>query len=390
MLRVLISLALLFVCTSAFSSPIDSNPSESLTALYNKLTTGKTKIRFGSYYEPNGLNGSLTEAYKITGYIPSFFEYRANGTTIYGGTVGQPWASPDTNLAKNYYDAGAVISVMWPTPNFSSTCIGNCGPGVADSSQNLTGSPCAAILSGSSDTTARANYLSALDALATWATDPSKMNGRAFIFRPFHEADGNWTWWSSNTSNSCTDSEYKQLWQEMVVYLRDTKGVHNILYAYSPEVIRTYTTYDGSRYPGDNYVDIFGIDLYSNSDDLTATGCQYYDCDVLTRYREAASKAKSHGKIFGITEGMRTISTHAKYDYWSWWINQLVEDVSIKSVAYINTWSSPDWGLLSTRTDAVDFRNFFYKGNICLLDQHGECAKFNYITNASLNNVSLK
>lgn len=78
------------------------------------------------------------------------------------------------------------------------------------------------------------------------------------IFRPFHEMSGFWFWWGDA---STTPEEYKALWRFTVEYLRDEKGLHNLLYAYSPDVVEDeeeYLTY----YPGDDYVDILGYDDY--------------------------------------------------------------------------------------------------------------------------------
>ncbi|WZL88174.1 glycosyl hydrolase [Salinimicrobium sp. 3283s] len=81
------------------------------------------------------------------------------------------------------------------------------------------------------------------------------------IFRPFHEFDGGWFWWGAPYS---TAQEFKTLWQFTVDYLKDELNVHNILYAYAPDnSYSTATTYL-QRYPGDEYVDILGMDNYGD------------------------------------------------------------------------------------------------------------------------------
>ena len=58
--------------------------------------------------------------------------------------------------------------------------------------------------------------------------------------------------------------DFKALWQYVHDYLTETKGVDNLLFAYSPNY-----PLDGSKenylatYPGDKYVDIMGYDAYS-------------------------------------------------------------------------------------------------------------------------------
>lgn len=90
-----------------------------------------------------------------------------------------------------------------------------------------------------------------------------------FIFRPFHEFDGHWFWWGSDY---CTAQEFITIWRFTVEYLRDVKGVNNMLFAFSPD--NSYTTQSGylSRYPGDAYVDILGMDNYGDFNNQGADG----------------------------------------------------------------------------------------------------------------------
>ena len=71
--------------------------------------------------------------------------------------------------------------------------------------------------------------------------------------------DGNWFWWGKN---HCTVEEFKELYRFTVTYLRDSLQVHNFLYAFSPDC--GFTTEKGylERYPGDEYVDVVGMDNY--------------------------------------------------------------------------------------------------------------------------------
>ena len=85
------------------------------------------------------------------------------------------------------------------------------------------------------------------------------------IFRPFHEFDGNWFWWGSAY---CTPEQYKEAWQFTVEYLRDTKNVHNVIYAYSPDKSYTNAVSYLQRYPGDDYIDVLSIKCDDNKIEL--------------------------------------------------------------------------------------------------------------------------
>lgn len=98
-----------------------------------------------------------------------------------------------------------------------------------------------------------------LDKVATFLNS-LQIDGKKIpvIFRPWHEMDGSWFWWGSNY---CTHDEYKALYRHTITYLR-SKGVDNIVVAYSPD--RNFFSEEEylQWYPGDDIVDIIGMDNY--------------------------------------------------------------------------------------------------------------------------------
>ncbi|MCU4164019.1 glycosyl hydrolase [Carboxylicivirga caseinilyticus] len=83
------------------------------------------------------------------------------------------------------------------------------------------------------------------------------------IWRPFHEAAGNtyeytngtaWFWWGYEGPDT-----YKALWQFMFNYFED-QGLNNLIWVWTTQ------TKDNAFYPGDEYVDIVGRDIYTNTD----------------------------------------------------------------------------------------------------------------------------
>lgn len=72
------------------------------------------------------------------------------------------------------------------------------------------------------------------------------------IFRPLHEHTQTWNWWGRSAT---TDREFIAFWRFIVSYLRDTKDVHNVIYAISPQMDAVYDDPVGRilfRWPGDN------------------------------------------------------------------------------------------------------------------------------------------
>ena len=177
-----------------------------------------------------------------------------------------------------------------------------------------------------------AQYRAWLDRVAAFATSlraPGPNGGRLVpvVLRPFHEMSGSWFWWGGRHA---TPSEYRQLWQFTVTYLRDVKGVHNVLYAYSPDVFDTPDAYL-TRYPGDAYVDVLGYDDYG-SVRTPATRAQ-----MTERMRTVARLADARGKIAALTEtGVEAVPDSL------WWTGTLLPaldaDSLTRRLAWVSVW----------------------------------------------------
>lgn len=115
------------------------------------------------------------------------------------------------------------------------------------------------------------------------------------IFRPFHEFDGSWFWWGTNY---CSPEEYKALFIFTVEYLRDTKGITNLLYAFSPgDQFNSREEYL-KRYPGDAYVDVLGTDNYGDFDNKGEEGAKTAN----SKLKILSDLAQERNKIAALTE----------------------------------------------------------------------------------------
>lgn len=192
------------------------------------------------------------------------------------------------------YELGGVNTVSWHADN-----------PVSDGDAWDTEGAVAAILPGGAQ---HDLYRSWLDTLAGFFLSVRAPGGERvpIVFRPFHEMSGDWFWWGAG---HVTPEEYRSLWRFTVEYLRDDRGVHNLLYAYSPgwSVGASRDTF-WTWYPGDEYVDVLGFDAYlSNPPAVSA--------DLAWLAEEAAAR----GKIPAFTEtGYETVPDP------DWWTDQLL------------------------------------------------------------------
>jgi mannan endo-1,4-beta-mannosidase len=103
--------------------------------------------------------------------------------------------------------------------------------------------------------------------------------GVVVLWRPFHEMNGGWFWWGGKDPQT-----FVKLWRQMFEYFTRTKGLDNLLWVYSPN----HGTNTAVYYPGDRYVDLIGLDAYTD----------FVDPDHILGYAEIARLPKP----FGFTE----------------------------------------------------------------------------------------
>lgn len=171
-------------------------------------------------------------------------------------------------------------------------------------------------------------YIKWLDRLAAFFQSVQTKDGTLvpILFRPFHEHTGSWFWWGEKL---CTKKDYIALWQFTVTYLRDKKNVHNLLYIYSPDFVKNGQEYF-DRYPGDNYVDILGQDLYHRGGKETA---DKYISDVQNIMQMLSAYSHKSNKPFIFSEtGAEQIPMN------NWFTEVLYKAVSKDKPAYILFW----------------------------------------------------
>ena len=156
------------------------------------------------------------------------------------------------------------------------------------------------------------------------------------LFRPLHENTGSWFWWGAEF---CTEEEYKKLYQYIVKYLRDQKNIHNLLYVYSPGSENQTVSEFEERYPGDDYVDMVGFDMYHP---MPKIGDHFIE-DFKKQLNIVGEFAKLHQKLFAVTEtgvsngDVVLLQTgNERKD----WYNEILEVVSQTKASYFLLWAN--------------------------------------------------
>lgn len=315
-------MACLLIYTTGIAQTADKNATKETQHLFANLKTLLNKgimvghqddLAYGVGWKYEAGRSDIKD---VTGEYPA----------VYGWELGRLEIDSPVNLdgvpfdkmkqfIKEGYQRGGVITISWHL------------------NSPLTGKPAwdpspgtvAAILPGGEKNNL---YKSWLDKVAAFMLDLKGKNGELIpvIFRPFHELNGSWFWWGKN---HCTPEQLIQLYRFTETYLRDIKNVQNLLYAYNTDRFATKEDYL-ERYPGDDYVDVIGFDIYQKGDILANDKfIAELDKSLSTLEKIAVSK----NKIPALTEfGYNTVPDA---DWWTGVFNKAIEK---HGIAYALAW----------------------------------------------------
>jgi mannan endo-1,4-beta-mannosidase len=121
--------------------------------------------------------------------------------------------------------------------------------------------------------------------------------GIPVLWRPFHEASGGWFWWGKNAESE------KALWIAMFDYFKE-QGLDNLIWVWVSEGD------DDKWYPGDEYVDIIGRDMYTK----TTSACFDAFNDSQYTYANKMVTLSECGTVDDIP------TQYAAYAEWSWFM----------------------------------------------------------------------
>jgi len=290
---------------------IDTQATEETKALYtNMLFYQEDAMMFGhqddlAYGIGWWANEFDSDVFRVAGKYPAVFGWDA-------GEIGQE-RNIDSVLFSDMqrwmieaFKRGGINTLSWHLDN----------PVTGGDSWDVT-EAVGAILPGGE---LHAQFRNTLDDLAAFLEGLKTGDGVyvPVIFRPWHEHTGSWFWWGAG---NCSVEEYVALYRFTVEYLRDEKGLHHLIYAYSPDRFSGKEEYL-ERWPGDAYVDILGYDDYhSFTRELTIS-------QGLKNLRILGALAAEKNKPFALTEtGLETIPVPG------WWTDHILRPIEADSIA---------------------------------------------------------
>ena len=299
------------------SSLVNRNATANTKKLYSFLKDSYGKYVITGQQCDGGINGNEFKAIKnLTGDYPALLgldmmDYTPSRTAL--GT-----ASSAVDKAIEFHKKGGIVTFCWhwnaPTEYLYST---------ANSSDGWWGGfytqrskfDIAKVMNGQD---AKGKKLLDRD-IKEIAKQLKRLEkaGVPVIWRPLHEASGGWFWWGAQGPDA-----YKKLWKYLYKELTNTYGCNNLIWVYNGQ--------SADWYPGDEYVDIVGEDIYP--------GNHVYDPQV-SRFKQAinyGNKTKitaltENGCIFDINSA---VSINALWCWFMTWGNEFTVNGSNYSEKY--------------------------------------------------------
>ena len=305
---------------------IDVKATEETTALYRNLHKLSEKhILFGHQHATEYGHGwygdnDRSDVKSVTGSHPAVIGVDFSGLS---GRPDSMIEKEKISLRKNIaasYNRGGVTTISWHFNNPISA-----GGFYWKDSVSLPTVKC--IIPGGA---AHEKFKAILHNIGSFVKTIKGADGKPvpMIFRPWHEFDGDWFWWGKS---HCTTEEFTSLWKFTVSYLRDSMDVHNLVYAFSPDCKFSNEAQYLERYPGNEWVDMVGVDNYA---DFGRDG-KYDLAAGIRKLKVVSDFARKANKLAAFTEtGLESIPNT------TWWTENLLKALQTKNLrlAYVLVW----------------------------------------------------
>lgn len=235
--------------TQELSNP---NATEEAIALYRFLRDSYGRYTLSGQYAPDGIDSAeITAIHDLTGKYPALLGLdMANYTPsrlAFADIVGQT-----VERAIEYHERGGIVSFSWHWSAPYNTVLPP-GRGVSATpwwhgylTENCSFRP-GRVMRGE-DPEGELALLQDIQAIAVQLKRLEEA-GVPVLWRPLHEASGGWFWWGADGPEV-----YKQLWVFLYKTLTEVYGCNNLIWVCNCQ--------NPAWYPGDDYVDIVGQDIY--------------------------------------------------------------------------------------------------------------------------------
>ena len=302
------------------SELINPNATDNARKLYAYLKECYGQVTLSGQVCDQGLNGPEMQAiYAVTGKYPAILGLDMMDYTPSRRALGA--SSPiAVERAIEFHEAGGIVSFCWhwaaPKQYIKAGVDANGNPRWwgAFYTDNVT-YDLAAVLDGSDP-----DGKDALDKdIAGIAEQLLRLQeaGVPVLWRPLHEASGGWFWWGAAGAEPC-----KQLWIYLYDQLTNVYGCNNLIWVWNGQA--------ADWYPGDEYVDIIGEDIYAAAHSYGAQNSKFIEVLDYTAANKIIALTEN-GVVFDIDQ---VLSANARWAWFNTWSGDFVQRDGAYSEAY--------------------------------------------------------
>lgn len=141
--------------------------------------------------------------------------------------------------------------------------------------------------------------------------------GVPVLWRPLHEASGGWFWWGAKGAEP-----YKALYKYLHDQLTNTYGCHNLIWVWNGQ--------NPDWYPGDEYVDVIGEDLYLDKHVYSASAAKFSEILEYSGGKKMIALTEN-GVVFDIDN---VIAAGTKWAWFNTWNKDFITKNGVFSDEY--------------------------------------------------------
>lgn len=279
---------------------IDAKATQSTKKLMNYLADSYGKVILSGQNADDGVDSKEFKAIKkVSGKIPAmlgldFIEYSPS-------RVAHGSRSKAVEHAIEFDELGGIVTFCWhwnaPVSYLYNTSENPWWSGFYTTATNID---LAKIMSGEDEE----GYEMLLLDIGEIAKELKRLQEAdvPILWRPLHEASGGWFWWGAAGSEA-----YIQLWKLLYNQLTNVYDIHNLIWVWNGQ--------DASWYPGDEYVDIIGQDIYPGEKVYTSQSGKFLETVDYTSKRKIIALTEN-GCLFDPDLAFRDETKWAWFTTW--------------------------------------------------------------------------
>jgi mannan endo-1,4-beta-mannosidase len=161
------------------------------------------------------------------------------------------------------------------------------------------------------------------------------------LWRPLHEAEGKWFWWGAKGPEAC-----KWLWKLVFDRLVNHHQLHNLIWVWTSTGVPDALNW----YPGDQYVDIIGADIYLPAGNYSSSFVTFDNMAALYEGRKIITLSEN-GPI------PNPESLFVEGAAWSWfntWSGEFIMNGVHNTTTHINTVYNHDYVITKDELNDID------------------------------------